>query len=503
MRHACGMSEDPEAVAILLTSLAVIGRLLLAAVFALSGLAKLADRNGTRKTVVGFGVPKRLAGACASGLPIAELAVAGLLLPASTPIYGAIGALALLVMFSCAIAWNLARGRSPDCHCFGQLHSAPAGRRTLVRNGALALLALPVLLAGGHDAGPGAFAWTARLDGVEWLVPVLGACLVAVIVGGGLVVAHVLRSYGRVLVRLDAAERRLREAGFELYEDVPEHGLSAGTPAPAFWLPSTDGSRVALDDLIDSERPLLLLFTSATCGPCSLLMPEVARWQREHVDRLTVALLADGDPQLIRGEAAEHGLRNVLVDETLSTYEAYGANGTPSAVLVGTDGTIATSVAAGADWIASLVEQVLADPGGTAALALGADLPSIRLPSLAGDETSLTELVAEPSVILFWNPGCGFCRSMHDDVKVWEQDRPGGAPSLVIVSAGTADDVRAEGFASPVLLDPEWSASTALGVDGTPMALLVEVDGRIASGLVTGAGAVLELLGAGAVSTAT
>ena len=82
-------------------------------------------------------------------------------------------------------------------------------------------------------------------------------------------------------------------------------------------------------------------------------MPEVARWQREHADELTVALLSDGDPEVIRAEAAEHGLDHVLVDETLSAYEAYGANGTPSAVLVADDGTIASWLASGGDWIES------------------------------------------------------------------------------------------------------------------------------------------------------
>jgi hypothetical protein len=90
---------------------------------------------------------------------------------------------------------------------------------------------------------------------------------------------------------------------------------------------------------------------------------------------------------------------------------------------------------------------------------------------------------------------------MVDDVKAWERDRSDSVPSLLIVSAGTLDEVRGEKFASQVLLDPEWSASTALGADGTPMAVLVDADGLIASGLVTGADAVLELLGAGAVAT--
>ena len=92
---------------------------------------------------------------------------------------------------------------------------------------------------------------------------------------------------------------------------------------------------------------------------------------------------------------------------------------------------------------------------------------------------------------------------MHGDVKAWEQRRPDGAPGLLVVSAGAVDDVRNESFSSVVLLDPEWTASTALGADGTPMAMLVDGDGRVASPLVTGAAAALELLGAHALSAAS
>lgn len=129
----------------MLTWLALIARLILAAVFAAASVAKLADRTGTKRAVVDFGAPERFAALLALGLPIAELIVAVLVLPGTTAVVGALGALALLLLFSGAIVWNLARGRTPDCHCFGQLHSEPAGRKTLVRNGVLAVLALLAL----------------------------------------------------------------------------------------------------------------------------------------------------------------------------------------------------------------------------------------------------------------------------------------------------------------------------------------------------------------------
>ena len=45
---------------------------------------------------------------------------------------------------------------------------------------------------------------------------------------------------------------------------------------------------------------------------------------------------------------------------------------------------------------------------------------------------------------------------------------------LVLVSAGTVEADRASVFRSPVLLDQSFAAGRALGVSGTPFALLVD-----------------------------
>src|SRR5437764_1451984 len=111
-------------------------RLLLAAVFAVAALTKVADRAGTRQAIMNFGLPALLAGPLGLLLPAAELAVAVALVPTVSAWWGAIGAFTLLLLFSAGIGVNLARGRRPDCHCFGQLHSEPVGWPTLARNAA-------------------------------------------------------------------------------------------------------------------------------------------------------------------------------------------------------------------------------------------------------------------------------------------------------------------------------------------------------------------------------
>ncbi len=52
---------------------------------------------------------------------------------------GRAAALLLLLAFAGGVARAMSRGQAPDCHCFGQIHSEPAGPSTLIRNAVLAV----------------------------------------------------------------------------------------------------------------------------------------------------------------------------------------------------------------------------------------------------------------------------------------------------------------------------------------------------------------------------
>ena len=462
-----------------------LGRITLAAVFVVAAATKLLDREGTREAVREFGAPARLAAPLALVLPLAELVVAALLIPTATAVAGALGALALLALFSGAIAVSLARGRAPDCHCFGQLHSAPAGRGTLVRNGALGAVAAFVLAASLAEPATGTFEWTTGLSGAEAVAVGLGVALLMFVAAGLAAFFTLLRSYGTVLVRVERLEEALGEAGYKL-EEAPPEGLEPGTPAPAFELAAGEGERVTLDQLLAARLPLLAVFASPGCGPCEALLPEVASWQWAHAERLTVAVLADGESGEIRALAEEHGVHSVLADERGHVAAAYEASATPSAVLIGADGKVSSFLAGGPAAIAELVAEVLDAPG----LPVGAKAPAID--GLKALGASTPSLVGRESLVLFWNPDCGFCRSMHEDVLALEAEAKSSSPQLVLISSGSEEATRAEGFASAVLLDPDWSAGEAFGAGGTPSAVLVDADGRIGSEPIFGAETILE-----------
>jgi peroxiredoxin len=492
--------------------LLLLARLALAAVFIVAGVAKLADLAGSRRAIEGFGLPVSAARPLGVVLPLAELTVGLLLLPAATAPYAALGALVLLLTFCVGIGAALARGEEPDCHCFGQLHSAPAGWPTLLRNAALAAIAAFVAVAGLDDPGPSAIAWIGDLSGTA----LMGMALAGVVVLFGFVVFHLLRQNGRLLLRLDALEEQLaasKPGATRLPRATPKPraarrppkgvgGLEIGTAAPDFALRSTAGGEETLGTLLSSGRSLLLVFTSAKCGPCRALKPDIAGWQRELADRLTVAPVSWGPAD----DSAADGLGWALLQDEREVSDEYEAHGTPTAVVVGPDGRIASRVVGGADAIRELVAYAAEaavpaeKPGGLKVVQMngvarsGGPAPELRLPSLDGRTVDLADMRGREVAVLFWNPGCGFCGRMLDDLRAWERSERAAAPELLVVSRGSAEVNREQGLRSTILLDDGFATAQAFGASGTPMAVLVDSEGQVASGLAAGGQAVMDLL---------
>jgi thiol-disulfide isomerase/thioredoxin len=221
-----------------------------------------------------------------------------------------------------------------------------------------------------------------------------------------------------------------------------------------------------------------------------------------------VILVSSGSRDENRRKVAEHGIGPVLLQQDFEVASAFEVAGTPSAVLIRPDGTIGSRLASGADAIRALATRVL--DGGPAVEhgaadaapavpawgpAIGAPAPELELPDLDGIMVSSAELHGARTMLLFWNPGCGFCQGMLPDLKAWEADPPPRAPRLVLISSGSVDENRALGLRSPVLIDQGGQTMAAYGASGTPMAVVVDAEWRIASDLAGGAPACLALAG--------
>lgn len=340
-----------------MTVAAGIARVVLVIAFAVAAVLKLVDRSGFRRAVVDFGAPARLAAPLAWIVPALELAVAVLLVPGATARWAAAGALALLIVFTAAIAVALARGRRPECHCFGSRGSDGVGRGTLARNaGLIALGAVAVAVAPGAERSlPAAFDGVSAEAAMAAGLVVLGALLVAT----AWLCRLLLLQNGRLLLRLDdlerggsAAARGSRAPG----APAPPAAPAVGHPAPSFAAYDLDGERVGLETLLAHGRPVALLFTDPDCAACAPLLPRVARLQAQRDGELLIAVVSRGGVARTRRERERHGLAHVLLQADDALPLSYGAAGVPSAVLLDAGGRIASAVAMGPD----AVERLLA-----------------------------------------------------------------------------------------------------------------------------------------------
>jgi protein-disulfide isomerase len=323
----------------------VLLRIALSAVFGIAGVTKLLDPRGTRDAVKNFGSPDPLVPALSIALPLAELAIAAGLLFANTVVVSCLAALVLLGAFVVAISVNLARGNTHDCHCFGQLYSRPLGWPTLVRNLVFALGAGFVLWQAATQpatAKAGVVETLAELSPAQWWL-LLGALAVAI----------------AVLIYLQRRHKHAPAAA------APPPGLPVDSAAPAFELTAYAGGTRSLAQLLDHGKPVLLVFTNPTCGPCVVLFAEIKEWQQSHSDRLTIALISFGTIKENFVNVARNGLGQVLLQQQREVAEKYGANVTPTAVVVNANGRIASPIAAGADEIRALLATVVGNPQGS------------------------------------------------------------------------------------------------------------------------------------------
>jgi peroxiredoxin/uncharacterized membrane protein YphA (DoxX/SURF4 family) len=483
-----------------------LARIALAAIFLLSGVSKFFDRRGTAEALENFGVPSGLAPSGAILLPILEVATALALIPRTTAWWASLAALTLLLAFCVGITVNLLQGKTPDCHCFGQIYSEPIGVSTLVRN---VIFALPAILVAGHgpaDPGLDPFARMAAMSGHDRLLTLAAIAALVVLVILLRVTAVLFKESPHSL--RDLLFHRPHDAALSGSDPVFGQGLAVTSPAPPFRLRAVAGSHESLDSLRTRGRPVMLIFTGTSCPICTELMPDIAQWQQALDDYLTLAVIAQGNEAVIQDEAARYGLTQVLLDADQEVYKEYQANGTPSGVIVQVDGTIGSVSASGPDQIHGLLAQTLGlmmlsslgivpsaspldEAGETqqATLAVGDAAPAHLLRDLDGRRVDLQDLAKAQVYLLLWNSQDEACRDLETAVLDLEAQ---GTP-LAILIAGNPNENQHIRFRSPVLIDRDDAIRRQLGMSRVPAAILLE-DGRVRSRVAMGRDDVRNLL---------
>jgi peroxiredoxin len=325
-------------------------------------------------------------------LPMLELAIGVALIPARLAWYGACGALGLLAIFLIAVGVAMIRGRKPDCHCFGQLHSAPVGRSTLIRNALLAAGAGWLVSRGQLQPGLDVWAWYFSLsDTGQKLAIVAAGALVLLffrLVARARPVSQTIASQMPSLPSLFDydEEEEAPEAPGEQSSPIPRKrpasepahaapvrpaamgvGLPIGTPAPEFELPALAGETRSLQSLRADGKDVVLIFSSPFCKPCEALGANLVRWKREMPGLPNIVLISRGTPQDNLAKLKGFESSRVLLQGDFDVAEAYDCNSTPTAVLVGSDGLIRSELATGGP----AIKQLLASSSASAKRPVG------------------------------------------------------------------------------------------------------------------------------------
>lgn len=479
-------------------------RLILAALLATAGIAKLADLSGAEKAAQGFGVSGNLARVGPIALSVLEIAIAGSFLFPESSWYAAIAAGTLLVVFIGMMTYQWSKGNAPDCHCFGQLHSEPVGLKSIVRNVIFLAISVPLLVRGQGRQGLAIEQITA-----EMMPTILGGLAVIMLAGALLYLRRIIRLQNELGRRIDVLEVIAREGTAVDHEHStdPYQGLPIGAFIPDFELPSLDGRMVTLSDIAKPGKPVLFFFVAPGCTPCQAMMPDIKRWTDDLADRVTIVFISRGTGNENKRKFSHLDSSTVLLDSDRSFAEAVGGKWTPTALLVDSNGKVLSHVAVGDTAISEQVEKIkgsdLTRPfiyfsnglNNGRKILIGEKVPDFALPDVSGRELTSRDILGKRTLIAFWSPTCPHCSAMLEDLKHWEGTRGHDAPGLVVFSDGDPDDHRELGLRSPVVLDKGYKVAAKLGMFGTPSAILVDENGVIVTETGTGATNIWALIG--------
>jgi peroxiredoxin len=141
-----------------------------------------------------------------------------------------------------------------------------------------------------------------------------------------------------------------------------------------------------------------------------------------------------------------------------------------------------------------------AAPETPAGLPFGSPAPEFELRDLAGGRRALSHFRGQRVLLIFFNPGCGFCTQMAPDLAALPTDGENGQTVPVVVTTGDAGEnrrlIQEHGIRCPVLLQEQMEVASQYLAQGTPMGYLIDEEGSIASEVAAGAPALLALVNA-------
>jgi peroxiredoxin len=332
-----------------------------------------------------------------------------------------------------------------------------------------------------------------------WLVVGLLAVGVAGLVAFAL---QLLTQQGRLLLRVERLEASLAEAGIRLSDALD--GVPLGTRL-SLDLVDLEGRSHALSD--HAGRRVVVVNWAADCSFCDMLAADLADLGPPlRAKQVDLVLVSRGDADTNREVLAQHGLAATLLLAP-QPIEGFIGVGTPAAYLVDEQGVVASPLMVGADKVADLAREQADRPRGLATrpltesklerngIAPGTPAPAFTLPLLDGGQLSLNDYEGKRRLVVFSDPRCEPCMQLAPQLAERSQTT---RLSILMVSRGDPDENRDKRdryrLPFPIALQRSWEVSRKYGIFSTPVAFLIDADGRIADKVAVGQDAILDLI---------
>ncbi len=329
---------------------------------------------------------------------------------------------------------------------------------------------------------------------------------------------QLVRQNGRILLRLEAIERKLspqhaaqrRESG----------GLPIGTPAPDFELPDLAGVRRNLSEF--RGKDLLLIFFSPKCGFCTKMAADLAALAADGGNgRAVPIVVSNGDVDENRKLVEQFGIRcMVLMQKEMELASKYRAQGTPMGYRIDREGRMASELTVGADSLLKLADLKYAPPPvakgskhGTnhkskqpdpslarsklnrSGLKAGTVAPDFSLPRIGGGDIALADLRGNRVLLVFSDPNCGPCDELAPRLQELHEEE--SDLQMLVISRRDAEATAAKAAALeltyPIAMQQQWEISKQYGMFATPIGYLIDEEGIIVHDVAVGVQPILAL----------
>ncbi len=124
-------------------------------------------------------------------------------------------------------------------------------------------------------------------------------------------------------------------------------------------------------------------------------------------------------------------------------------------------------------------------------LNVGEEIPAFELSDLDGQRVKAEDLRGRRTLLVNWSPYCGFCQQIAPELSELTPELRQRGVELVLLTIGNKDDNRkvaqAHGLDALILLQDEQEEVGIFPALGTPVAYLIDEEGKVASDLAHGA----------------